>query len=53
MTLPELAALLGGCVDADREIPDMRFPVRQLKAGETLHRTGDRFDAIYVVRSAS
>jgi CRP/FNR family transcriptional regulator len=51
VTLPELAALLGGCVDADREVPDIRFPVRQLKAGETLHRTGDRFDAIYVVRS--
>jgi len=51
LTLPELATLLGGCVDADREVPDIRFPVRQLKAGETLHRTGDRFDAIYVVRS--
>lgn len=51
VTLPELAALLGGCVDAGREIPEIRFPVRQLKAGEALHRAGDRFDAIYVVRS--
>ena len=32
-------------------MPQTRFPVRQLKAGETLHRAGDRFDAIYVVRS--
>lgn len=51
VTLPELAVLLGGRIDPDREVPDIRFPVRQLKAGETLHRTGDRFDAIYVVRS--
>src|SRR5262245_53326710 len=50
ISLPELAALLGGCVDAGREIPEIRFPVRQLKAGETLHRAGDRFNAIYVVR---
>ena len=32
-------------------MPEIGFPVRQLKAGETLHRAGDRFDAIYVVRS--
>jgi CRP/FNR family transcriptional regulator len=52
MTLAELATLLGGCVDdAGRAIPDIRFPVRSLRAGETLHRAGDRFDAIYVVRS--
>ncbi|HTO50379.1 MAG TPA: helix-turn-helix domain-containing protein [Burkholderiales bacterium] len=51
MTLVELAALLGGSADSGRDLPDIRFPVRQLKTGETLHRTGDRFDAIYVVRS--
>ena len=52
LTLAELATLLGGCVDdAGRAIPDIRFPVRSLRAGETLHRAGDRFDAIYVVRS--
>ena len=51
ITLPELAVLLGGAIDPSREIPDIRFPVRQLKAGEALHRAGDRFDAIYVVRS--
>jgi CRP/FNR family transcriptional regulator len=51
MTLAELAGLLGGCVDNEREIPDIRFPVRLLKVGEALHRAGDRFDAIYVVRS--
>jgi CRP/FNR family transcriptional regulator len=51
MTLAELCTLLGGSVDADRAVPDVRFPIRQLKAGEPLHRAGDRFDAIYVVRS--
>ena len=51
ITLAELARLLGGCVDHERDVPDIRFPVRSLKAGETLHRAGDRFDAIYVVRS--
>jgi CRP/FNR family transcriptional regulator, anaerobic regulatory protein len=51
MTLAELAALLGGAADSVREVPDVRFPVRQLKAGETLHRAGDHFVAIYVVRS--
>jgi len=51
ITLAELTRLLGGCIDSDRAAPDVRFPVRSLKAGETLHRTGDRFDAIYVVRS--
>ena len=51
MTLVELAALLGGSADSGRDLPDVRFPVRQLKAGETLHRAGDHFVAIYVVRS--
>ena len=51
MTLVELATLLGGSADSGRDLPDIRFPVRQLKTGETLHRAGDRFDAIYVVRS--
>src|SRR5262245_4118919 len=51
MTLAELATLLGGAAAAGQEMPDVRFPVRQLKAGEALYRAGDRFDAIYVVRS--
>jgi len=51
MTLVELAALLGGSAGSACDVPDVRFPVRQLKAGETLYRAGDRFDAIYVVRS--
>jgi CRP/FNR family transcriptional regulator len=51
MTLAELCTLLGGSADATRDVPDLRFPIRSLKAGETLHRAGDRFDAIYVVRS--
>jgi CRP/FNR family transcriptional regulator len=51
ITLGELAQLLGGCIEPDRAVPDIRFPVRSLKAGDTLHRTGDPFEAIYVVRS--
>ena len=49
MTLAELTGLLGG--SPGEALPDVRFPVRQLKVGETLVRAGDRFDAIYVVRS--
>lgn len=51
MTLAELCTLLGGAPEAGREMPEVRFPIRSLKPGETLHRAGDRFDAIYVVRS--
>jgi CRP/FNR family transcriptional regulator len=51
VSLAELCTLLGGTPDAGRDVPDVRFPIRSLKAGETLHRAGDRFDAIYVVRS--
>jgi CRP/FNR family transcriptional regulator len=51
IALAEIAQLLAGAVDPAQSVPDIRFPVRSLKAGETLHRAGDRFEAIYVVRS--
>jgi CRP/FNR family transcriptional regulator len=51
MSLAELCALLGGAADGGRDVPEVRFPIRSLKAGEALHRAGDRFEAIYVVRS--
>ena len=51
MTLVEVAALLGARVRPDHRLGDIRFAVRWLRAGQTLHRAGDRFDAIYVVRS--
>jgi CRP/FNR family transcriptional regulator len=47
----DLVALLGMSLPADRALADVRFPVRRVKAGETLHRAGDRFGAIYIVRS--
>jgi len=51
MTLREVAALLGASLEPDRLPADDRFAVRWLRPGQTLHRAGDRFDAIYVVRA--
>jgi CRP/FNR family transcriptional regulator len=47
----DLIALLGVSMPADHGFVDVTFPVRRVKAGETLHRAGDRFKAIYIVRS--
>lgn len=47
--LSELLPLLGGSTE-DR-FNDVTFPVRKVHAGETLHRAGDKFNAIHVVRS--
>src|SRR5215467_6310926 len=47
--LEDLLSLLG--VATDRRFSDVTFPVRKVKAGETLHRAGDKFRALYVVRS--
>jgi CRP/FNR family transcriptional regulator len=47
----ELAGLLGAVLPAEPAVADLAFPVRRLKAGDTLLRAGDRFNAIYVVRS--
>jgi CRP/FNR family transcriptional regulator len=49
--LVELANLLGVKLPLERGQEDVTFPVRRLKPGDMLHRVGDRFDAIYVVRS--
>ncbi|MGE5795026.1 MAG: Crp/Fnr family transcriptional regulator [Bacteroidota bacterium] len=49
-TLADLACAFGLEV-TDSELAGITFPVRRLKAGDTLVRAGDRFDAIYVIRS--
>ncbi len=49
-TLADLASAFGVEV-ADPDFARITFPVRRLKAGDTLVRTGDRFDAVYVIRS--
>lgn len=53
IALRELCALLGAPAASVRDLPEERFALRHLKTGETLHLAGDRFDAIYVVRSGS
>jgi CRP/FNR family transcriptional regulator, anaerobic regulatory protein len=47
----DLLALRGIPMAADRRLLDLTFPVRKMKAGETLHRAGDKFNALYIVRS--
>jgi CRP/FNR family transcriptional regulator len=47
--LDDLLGLLG--IAADHRFGDVTFPVRKVKTGETLHRAGDKFRALYVVRS--
>jgi CRP/FNR family transcriptional regulator, anaerobic regulatory protein len=51
VSLADLAPGLGLTVAADPRFAEITFSVRRLKAGETLYRAGDRFDAIYAVRS--
>jgi CRP/FNR family transcriptional regulator len=51
VSLADLVPALGAAVAADPRFSSIMFPVRRLRARETLHRGGDRFDAIYVVRS--
>jgi CRP/FNR family transcriptional regulator len=51
VSLADLAPALGTTVAADPRFAEVTFSVRRLKAGETLYRAGDRFDAIYAVRS--
>src|SRR5262245_19177178 len=47
----DFAALLGATTVPSPHQGGASFPVRRLRGGEVLHRTGDKFDAIYVVRS--
>ena len=49
--LADLAALLGVALPADSRFGEATFPVRSIRAGDVLHRAGDPFRAIYVVRS--
>lgn len=49
--LSDLVSLLGVKLQQERGLQDVSFAVRRLKPGDLLHRVGDRFDAIYVVRS--
>ena len=51
VSLADLAPGLGLTVAADPRFAEVTFSVRRLKAGETLYRAGDKFDAIYAVRS--
>jgi CRP/FNR family transcriptional regulator len=47
----DLISLLGVAMPADGRLLDTQFPVRKVRAGETLHRAGDKFKALYIVRS--
>lgn len=47
----DLAALLGVELPVKSTLVNVSFPVRRIKPGETLYRAGDRFNAIYVIRS--
>jgi len=47
----ELAAGLGETAPADPRSSEVEFTMRPVKPGEVLHRTGDKFDAIYIVRA--
>lgn len=47
----DLVAMLGISIPDEHRFIDVTFPVRRVKAGEALHRSGDEFKAIYVVRS--
>ena len=51
VSFADLVGMLGGSLAPDARAADITFPVRRLKPGEVLHRAGDKFDAIYVVRS--
>ncbi len=47
----ELATDIGAPSAIEAGIANVKFPVRRVRAGETLYRAGDRFDAIYIVRA--
>jgi CRP/FNR family transcriptional regulator len=51
VSLADLVPALGVVAPADPRFSAITFPVRRLRPGDRLHRAGDRFDAIYVVRS--
>jgi CRP/FNR family transcriptional regulator len=47
----DLFSLLGIALPAEHRFVDVTFPVRRVRAGEALHRAGDEFKRIFVVRS--
>jgi CRP/FNR family transcriptional regulator len=47
----DLLSLLDIPAPADRRLLDVTFSVRKVNAGEALHRAGDKFRALYIVRS--
>jgi CRP/FNR family transcriptional regulator len=51
MTLAAVVDLLGLTLPEELARVDATFPVRRVRAGEALHRTGDAFRSIAVVRS--
>ena len=51
MPFAEVVALARLELPAELRTIEASFPVRRVRAGETLHRAGDPFDAFYVVRS--
>ena len=51
VALADLAALLAISLPVPPSIGCITFPVRRIKPGETLHRAGDKFASIHVVRS--
>ena len=51
MTVAEIVALVGLSLPEELARVDAAFAVRRVRAGETLHRTGDTFKSIDIVRS--
>ncbi len=51
LSFADLVADTGAPIAASANLTDLRFPLRRLKAGESLFRAGDRFESIYVVRA--
>ena len=51
MTLVEIVTLLGLPLPEDLDRVEATFAVRRVRAGEALHRAGDEFKSIAVVRS--
>jgi CRP/FNR family transcriptional regulator len=50
-TFAELAATLSVAPPRNPRLAKATFNVRQVKAGEAVHRAGDKFEALYVVRA--
>lgn len=51
VTFAEVTATLGVAMPGDAHLVTATFQVRQVRPGEAVHRAGDRFEAVYVVRA--